>query len=240
MLHVMILAHLLGDYLFQWEHLVRWKERSLKGVLAHGVIVTLTAIGCALLTAPTWWPYALLIGMIHTVVDVVRARYVRTTDPTREFLWYLLDQLAHLIVIVLVARFSGPGRWELRAVFPNMFEARVLHYLIGYILLLNPAWVFLRFTVRAVLGKDSVPHLGCGEKFMPMAERVLIATFTLGGYFYLVPLVLLPRCLMPTQVEKGGSGVLTLARPSGHSVETGLSVVVAVIVGLALRMIGMG
>jgi len=39
MVIAMYLAHLVGDYVLQWDALARWKSRELKGVLAHGMIV---------------------------------------------------------------------------------------------------------------------------------------------------------------------------------------------------------
>ena len=53
MVYALLLAHLLGDYVFQWDTLARWKTRSLSGVIAHGGIVTLTTLTCAVLVAPT-------------------------------------------------------------------------------------------------------------------------------------------------------------------------------------------
>jgi hypothetical protein len=275
MLYVMLLAHLLGDYLFQWGFIARWKARSLVGVLAHGVIVTITTLTCAVLVAPSWWPYALLIGLVHTVIDLVRARFLRGANPAWELIWYLLDQLAHMIVIVLVVTWSGaPSRSEL-GVFHfgwtssfsrkvpasagrpllsfNSFEThsseltdvaglladpRVLAYAIGYLLLLNPAWVFLRLTVRGLWGSDAAPHLGDGEKYGPMVERVLTASCVLTGQFHLVPLVLLPRRLVPLRVQGTGGGVLV--RPTDHWAETLMSTWLAVAVGLALRVVSGG
>jgi hypothetical protein len=101
-------------------------------------------------------------------------------------------------------------------------------------LLLNPAWVFLRFTVRGVWGPEIAPRLGAGEKYGPMVERVLIASCVFAGQFHLVPLVLLPRRVASIQVQGGEVGVLV--RPVGHWAETLLSVLLATVVGLALRM----
>lgn len=239
MLYVMFLAHLLGDYLFQWEYIARWKARSLMGVLAHGGIVTLTTLVCAGLVVPSWWPYALLIGLVHTAIDLVRACLLRVADPAWELIWYLLDQLAHLIVIVLVVTWSGgPSRSELSGVAGLLADPRTLVYVIGYLLLLNPAWVLLRFTVRGVWGPEAAPHLGGGEKYGPMVERVLIASCVLAGQFYLSPLVLLPRRLVSIRVQGNGMGVLM--RLTGHWVETLLSFLLALVVGLALRVIGAG
>jgi hypothetical protein len=236
MVIIMLLAHLLGDYVFQTEGIARWKARSLMGVMAHGGIVTLTTLACAALVSPAWWPYALLIGLTHAAIDVVRARLLRPSNPTWELMWYLLDQLAHLVVIVLVVAWSdAPSRSELAGVARLLTEPRVLAYTICYVLLLDPAWVFLRFTVRGVWGPDAAPQIGGGFKYGPMVERILIASCVLTGQFQLVPLVLLPRRLRPLRVQ--GMGVGVLIRPAGHWAETTLSVLLAVAVGLGLRVV---
>ena len=239
MLYVMLLAHLLGDYLFQWGFIARWKARALAGVLAHGGIVTLITLVCAVAVAPSWWLYALLIGLTHTLIDLVRAQLLRPKHTVWELTWYLCDQLAHLAVIALVVAWNDASVWvRLAGVLRPLTDRRMLIYAIGYVLLLNPAWVLLRFIVRGVWGPNASPILGEGEKYGPMVERVLIATCVLTGRFYLVPLVLLPRRLAPIRVE--GRGVGVLMRPTGHWAETALSVALAVAVGLALRMLGTG
>jgi len=239
MLYVVILAHLLGDYLFQWEFIVRWKVHSLMGVLAHGGIVTITTLVCTRLVAPSWWPYALLIGLTHTVIDLVRVRLLHTVNPTWELIWYLFDQMAHLITIVLVVLWSGDYPWTgLNGTAGLLADRRVLAYIIGYLLLTNPAWVLLRFTVRGIWGSTAAPPLGEGEKYGPMVERVLIASCVLTGQFHLIPLVLLPRRLVPIRMQENGAGVLT--RLTSHWAETLLSVLLAIMVGLALRVINPG
>lgn len=118
----------------------------------------------------------MLIGLTHTAIDLVRVRFLHTANPAWELTWYLLDQLAHLTVIALVVMWSdAPSQSELVGVARLLTDPRVLTYAIGYLLLLNPAWVFFRFTVRGVWGPDAAPHLGAGEKYGPMVERVLIA-----------------------------------------------------------------
>jgi len=230
----MLLAHLLGDYLFQWEFIVRWKTRSLMGVVAHGVIVTLTTLACTMMVVPTRWPYALLIGASHTALDVVRARLIRAVHPTRELAWYLLDQATHIAVIALIVAWQGNPQWtDLAGEAGRLAATRVLTYAAGYLLLASPAWVFLRFTVRGLWGSDAAPNLGQGEKYGPMVERLLIATLILVGQYHLAPLVLLPRRLAPVRVQ--GQGVGVLLRPTGHWAETALSTLLAVGVGLALR-----
>jgi hypothetical protein len=237
MVYVMLLAHLIGDYLFQTAAVVRWKMRSLAGVVAHGAIVTVTSLVCSMLVAPPWWPYAVLIGLIHTAIDVVRARVIRTENPGQEMAWYLLDQLAHMVVIWLVVTASGNLSWsELTGVARHYADPRFLLYAIGYLLLANPAWVLLRFTVRGLWGAHAAPRLDQGEKWGPMAERIAVATCILAGQLYLVPLVLLPRRLTPIRIQGRGIGVLV--EPDDHWAETILSIVMAIGIGLALRLVG--
>lgn len=239
MVYVMLLAHLIGDYLLQTAPIVRWKMRSLAGVVAHGGIVTVTTLVCSLLVAPSWWPYALLIGLLHTAIDVVRARLIRTDDPSQEMVWYLLDQASHLAVIGLCVAASGNPSWsELTGVAWHLADPRFLLYAIGYLLLANPAWVLLRFTVRGLWGSHAAPRLDQGEKWGPMAERIAVATCILLGQLYLVPLVLLPRRLTPIRVH--GRGVGVLIRPIDHWAETALGLLLAIGVGLALRLVGTG
>lgn len=79
--------------------------------------MTLTALACAGLVAPNWWPYALLTGLIYTALDLIRARFLRTKNPSWELTWYLLDQLAHLATIFLMVTWSdAPWQMELSSV----------------------------------------------------------------------------------------------------------------------------
>ena len=107
MFTMLIIAHLLGDYVFQPTILVRWKTRSLWGVAAHGGIVTLTTLICASLVDPGWWHYAALIGVTHTLIDIVRARLIHTKNTTWELVYYLLDQAIGSWIDKSVSVFTG-------------------------------------------------------------------------------------------------------------------------------------
>jgi hypothetical protein len=235
MFTMLIIAHLLGDYVFQPTILVRWKTRSLWGVAAHGGIVTLTTLACASLVDPGWWHYAALIGVTHTLIDIVRARLIHTKNTTWELVYYLLDQAIHIGIIALavVLRPASVVGTYVVAVAP-----KVLTLAVGYLLLLQPAWVLLRFIVRGIWGPEAAPHLGIGEKYEPMIERVFIASFVLTGQIALIPLVLLPRRLMAIRMQNNGMGILM--QLTGHWAETLLSVLFATGVGLILRIVIQG
>jgi hypothetical protein len=240
MVTTLILAHLLGDYVFQPTFLARWKSRSLWGVAAHGGIVTLTTLACASLVDPEWWRYAALIGATHTLIDIVRARLIHAKNTTWELAYYLLDQAIHIGIIALTVALRPASTISTYAVgaYTVAVAPKVLALAIGYLLLLQPAWVLLRFIVRGVWGPEAAPHLGVGEKYEPMIERVFITSLVLTGQIVLIPFVLLPRRLTAIRVQNNGMGVLM--RWTSHWAETLLSVLFAAGVGLILRIVIQG
>jgi hypothetical protein len=71
------------------------------------------------------------------------------------------------VIVLVVAWTRAPSRSELAGVAVLLADPQALACAIGYTLLLNPAWVFLRLTVRGVWGSDAAPHLGGGAKYGP-------------------------------------------------------------------------
>ena len=109
MIIAMLLAHLMGDYVLQWDALARWKGASVKGAACHGAIVLAVTLLFAVLIDPSWWPWALLIGLAHITVDcfwVVFNRHFAPRTGLYGLVRLLIDQTLHLAV-VLCARPSG-------------------------------------------------------------------------------------------------------------------------------------
>jgi len=232
MLAMMLLAHLIGDYVLQFNALVRWKTRSLWGVLAHGTIVTMVTVIAAITVQPAWWHYALLIGASHTLIDIVRARLIAPPTPGLDLLYFLLDQIAHLSIIAGVILWS-----QAPTQLPVWFGPRAIALVAGLLFLLQPAWVLLRFLVRGVWGESAAPPLGTGEKYFPMLERVAIALLALTGMGYLIPIALLPGRIERLQGHE--HNLMILIRGGDSWIESALSILFALGVGLGLRYLGL-
>jgi hypothetical protein len=230
MIEAMVLAHLLGDYVFQTDGLARWKQRSLWGVVVHGAVVTATLWLCSFPIDPHWWPYALGLGALHTAIDVVRAR-LGPISPKVDLALFLGDQVAHGLTIVGALALSGwlAARPAVTTLGLWLQDGNRLLLLAGYILLTMPAWVLLHFLVRGMGAKQTSLPGRPGEKYLGMIERSLIATFVLAGQLLLVPLVVAPRLVM----EQGNGRAA--AEPLAYLNELLVSVGLAVAVGYALR-----
>jgi hypothetical protein len=247
MILAMLLAHLFGDYILQWDKLSLWKSRQLSGVLLHGLIVTTVTLLFALLIDPTWWPWAIAIGLTHTCIDALELplrRYLAVRQTGKgALLLFIADQTAHLTIIALALIWSG----YLQA--PNFAagfvaatsDNKLLTVALGYAFLTMPAWILIRFIICALMN-GSAPDftLRLGGKYLSMLERGLILTFILFGQFILIPLATVPRLLLESSRAAGqDTGLRRFMDRYGalYVAELLVSVALAVAIGLALRQL---
>ena len=247
MILAMLLAHLFGDYIFQWDNLSLWKSKRLSGVLLHGLIVTTVTLLFALLIDPSWWPWAIVIGVTHTTIDAlelpIRRRMATHQSGKGPLLLFVADQTAHLTVIALALIWSG----YLEA--PNFadgfiaatYDNKLLAFALGYAFLTMPAWILIRFVICGLMnGTGPDFSMPLGGKYLSMLERGLILTFVLFGHFILIPLAALPRLLFESsRAEDHNASYQGFVSRRGvlYVAELVVGVALAVAIGLALRQL---
>lgn len=234
MITAMFLAHLMGDYILQWNALAAWKSRSQKGILLHGFIVLLVTWLFSLPYDPGWWRWALLIGVTHTVIDGLHLALSRRFNWVREGLWtqvrFVLDQILHLAIIAFALAASGylsTGTFLLD-VLDGLRSQPWLTYLLGYAFVMMPAWVIGKYLVYALI-QGGAPDFAAGaDKYLGIVERILITTLIVLGQYIFVPLI----TVLHLRLQRRGNDRLC-ARLYQAEVVTGT--LLAVIVGLSLR-----
>jgi len=104
---VLLLAHLIGDYLLQTEWMAKYKAERWRPLLAHCFVYTLTVTVAAFLFLPaglSWWGIGLIFAT-HVFLDrrgFVAFWYKRVmgvTDDRNKWLMIIVDQTFHLIVL---------------------------------------------------------------------------------------------------------------------------------------------
>lgn len=234
MIIAMLLAHLVGDYILQWDTLAYRKSREIKGVLLHGGIVTAVTVLFALPFDAAWWPWALGIGAVHTAIDAgwlgVNRRY-QIRSGRYPIVRLIIDQLLHLSVIAFALIASGViGPNPLGDLITTAITHRWLSVALGYAFITLPAWILIEFTFYALIN-GSAPDFAqaAKNKYPGSLERGLMMTFVLLGQFALVPLVALPRLVLDSPTVIGQPrATLYLAEWLG-------SLAVAVAIGLMLK-----
>lgn len=226
----MFLAHLVGDFVLQWDRLALWKSRELKGVLAHGLVVTGVTWLFSLPFNPTWWHGVLFISLLHVAIDALQLRLKPSIPPLQRF---TLDQIAHFIVILIALAAGGYLNLpqETAEINAKLQSNRFLLYALGYAFITMPAWVLVKFAAYGLV-KGSEPNFpGFSSKYLGILERILITTFVALGHFLLVPFVAVPRLVVevPKMMKDEDAAV--------YLTEFLASITVAVATGLALSML---
>lgn len=224
MVTAMILAHLIGDYILQWNSLAAWKAREMKGVVAHSVVLTAVTLFCAAFVDPAWLPWAVFISLMHFLIDALGLKFKLPLTPLGRF---AVDQAAHFAVIFFALAAGGylelPG-FVYALSFTLQSDTWTL-YLLGYAFVTMPAWVLVKFTAYGLVN-GSAPDFADSSKYLGILERLLIVTFVAVGQFYLVPLVILPRLALEwPAIHDSGREAVYLA-------ELLASVTLAVVIGL--------
>ncbi|PID87137.1 MAG: hypothetical protein CSA11_06660 [Chloroflexi bacterium] len=230
MVIAMILAHLVGDYILQWDALAAWKSRELKGVVTHCIIISLTTMLFALPFQPYWWPGVLFISATHFLIDASQL-YVKPPIPA--LARFLLDQTAHFIVIFSALALGGysPATSIITDFTSASQSEHIMLFILGYACITMPAWVLVKFTSYGLVQGTAPEFPGRTNKYIEILERILITTFVFIGQYFLIPVVILPRLITEwPDVQENGNTTLYL-------VELLSSITIATLIGIWLKQI---
>ncbi|RIK17212.1 MAG: hypothetical protein DCC51_12680 [Anaerolineae bacterium] len=195
MIIAMFLAHLMGDYVLQWDSLAQWKAREFQGVVVHSLILAATTAIFAMPFGPGNWIVVLIISLSHFLIDAAQFFHKPKLSPLLRF---SLDQAAHLIFIILALVAGGYLQWGaiVSGIIAGAEATPLLTAILGYAFVTMPAWVLLKYIVYGLV-KRQPPNFPAGpNKYVGIVERVIITTLVLFGQAFLVPLVALPRMVI--------------------------------------------
>jgi hypothetical protein len=135
----LVLAHLLGDFVFQSNDLIHRKYKSWLGVAEHVCIITLFTV---LFLFPFWnqiymWQTASLIFGVHFVQDLLKIKYdIHFNAQKKSTIPFFLDQIFHFsLIFALAPGFNSLAPLPLPGWISNLYFSQLLTtYLIGIIL----------------------------------------------------------------------------------------------------------
>ncbi|GAB4152342.1 MAG: hypothetical protein Fur0021_17010 [Candidatus Promineifilaceae bacterium] len=239
MVIAMFLAHLIGDFVLQWNKLANWKSQATMGAFVHGLLVLVVTVSLALPFNAAWWPWAVLIGVSHIIVDTgqqwLKTRQPYQTSRLSPLARFLLDQAIHLGIIVIAL--GATGYLDLSQPWLGMaasWESQWwLLLVLGYVFITMPAWVLIEFCVSALVSNTPPNFADTHHKYSAILERSLITTFVILGQFLLIPLVTMPRLILSSPQTRDNQP------PARDLVELLASMSLAVAIGLLLRLLVM-
>ncbi len=225
----LILAHLIGDFVLQSKSWVNEKEklgfRSSKiyfhGFI-HGVLVLLV------LWNLSYWALALVIAIIHVVIDLMKQHFQKENSKSR---WFLIDQSLHLVSIFMLWLLFFSPNLSLTSFFENnlfwVYLTAILFLTVACgiaIQLMLENWTsYINFSKA-----ESLPNAG---KYIGILERLLVFTFVVSGHWEAIGFLVAAKSVFRFgDLKDSGNRKLTEYILIGTLLSFGIAIVVGMIV----------
>lgn len=200
----LVLVHILADFFLQptdWVQARAARHWRCAQLYYHGLI----HFGLNLLLLALWYQFswsalsvsgviglALLIAASHLLIDIGKSYF-------NGLRYFVLDQLLHLLVIVLVWLWlADSGSSMLAKLGLALLNKDYLLVLLGYLLLMKPASVLIGLVLTKISAPASSAKQGspAAGHLIGIAERLLILTLILAGQYSGVGLVVAAKSVL--------------------------------------------
>lgn len=170
----LLLAHLLGDFLLQPDGWVAQKRQTKhrSPLLYLHIVVHATVMLVLINFDLTYWLGVVIILITHYIIDLLKLNF---ETPNNRGKLFVIDQLAHLLVITGVVHSYHPFAIE----WKDLFDSAAVLFIICIVALGPVAAIVMRLIMnRWELpednDKDSLPQAG---KYIGMLERLMVFGF---------------------------------------------------------------
>ncbi len=179
-LSLLLLAHLLGDFLLQPKSWVQAKERdTYRSIYLYAHVVIHTLLVLLFLPGEFWW-FSLVIGVTHYFIDLLKLRYQTHRTKIKWFFW---DQALHLLVILLLC--VGMNQW-------NLSKENLLvntPFILGAVFVTIPCSVIVKSLISnwtpvtpSIESTQSESLVNAGH-YIGLLERLLVYIFIVTGHW---------------------------------------------------------
>lgn len=193
----LLLAHILTDFVLQpsrWiQHKQKHRGKSLYLVLHALIAGILTYL---FLQELKWWYVALFISITHYLIDLWKVNLAN--DNLK---YFLLDQLFHLIIILVAWLYLIQGFGMIFPVLSGMINSPFFLLIIG-------AYLIVIFPVGFLIGKatkrwhtqiepsNQNNSLEAAGRYIGVFERILVLTFILTNNFSAIGFLIAAKSIL--------------------------------------------
>ncbi|WP_313215285.1 DUF3307 domain-containing protein [Soonwooa sp.] len=178
----LILAHLLGDFVFQPNAWVKDKEqKKLASTYLYIHVLLHTILSFVFLWNLHYWWIALLVGITHFVIDAAKLQFQK---PKNKRLWFFIDQFLHIAVIIALSLIIQQNiDWSI------IFNETTLKLFTAATFLTTPCSIIIKllisFWTPNPQDKDSVQtdSLANAGKYIGILERLMVFVFIIVNHW---------------------------------------------------------
>ena len=188
----LLLAHLLGDFIWQPTSWVIHKEANKHKsiylylhILLHGFLAVLLA------GEISFTPYAVLIAVTHGIVDLIKLNFQK--NKTRRT-WFVVDQIAHLLILIGAVLLYQNNNLSFTG-----FDNRFWILITGIVLVTKPTSIFIKTIISIWSPESQNSHqdnsLANAGNYIGFLERLFIICFILTGHFEAIGFLLAAKSI---------------------------------------------
>ncbi len=172
----LILAHLLGDFVFQTQGMVRSKsEKKIKSPLLYvHILIHAICLLFALAFNPSYFIGIALLLCSHFLIDVSKL-YLQNKFPDKYL--FTIDQILHLCMIACFVAWFETISWNFGELLqPHYLLMAIFVILVSYVSAILIKVLMKSWNLEADTTDESLKDAG---KYIGILERLLIFTFIL-------------------------------------------------------------
>jgi len=193
-------AHLLSDFIFQPQ---TWSDHKSKRIVTrhHLYHISIVFVSSYILSFDFgFWKAALVLTSLHFITDILKS-YLQIDDKTNVRSYFFLDQLIHLVILILVTYVYD---YCFGIDFLVNIETKTIAIITGCILCTKPANIiiknlFITFSINIPnddetdSGEKSIPNAG---KLIGITERLLALALIILGQYEAVGLIIAAKSIL--------------------------------------------
>lgn len=177
----LILAHLLGDFIFQPNSWVADKERKkAKSLYLYlHTFIHFALIMILLWDLHLWWIAAAVAGS-HFIIDLAKLQYQK---PNTRKNWFFIDQLLHILVL------AGITLYVMKFDFSLINNSDLLKVIAGAVFVTVPASIIVKMLISGWtpvtpnLTSPQTDSLANAGKYIGILERLLVFIFIVVNHW---------------------------------------------------------
>ncbi|OXA99710.1 DUF3307 domain-containing protein [Flavobacterium pectinovorum] len=188
----LLLAHLLGDFIWQPNSWVADKETKKHKsiylyfhILLHGILAAILVWEIAFI------PYAILIAISHGIIDLIKLNFQQNKTKRT---WFIADQIAHILVLIAIVLL-----YQNKTINFIWFDNQFWILITGFLFITKPTSIFIK-TIISIWSPESQDSnqdnsLANAGNYIGILERLFVFCFILTGHFEAIGFLLAAKSI---------------------------------------------
>ena len=231
----LLLAHLLGDFIWQPGSWVADKEiKKHKSIYLYAHIILHGLLAAILAGEIRFIPYAFLIAVTHGLIDWIKLNFQKKKNKRS---WFVADQIVHILILIgvvlLYENKNIPDFWK-----NNEFWI----FLTGILLLTKPTSIFIKTIISIWAPESKIDNqdnsLIAAGNYIGILERLFVFGFILTNHFEAIGFLLAAKSIFRFgDLKEAKDRKLTEYVLIGTLISFGIAILAGLIVqGLLLQL----